>query len=144
MNVKNSGFTLIELMIAVAILGILAAIAIPQYQTSVAKTQVNRALGELGTYKSSFEFRISEGLAVSNHDLGYVPSSLTLEDSLTPIANLNADGSGHLQVTMGDEALPFLTGVVIRFERTVEGSWSCLIDKSGSSQWKEEPVNKSV
>ncbi len=62
-NKKSHGFTLIELMIVVAIIGILAAIAIPQFANLVAKSQEGRTKANLGTIRSalSIYYGDSEG-----------------------------------------------------------------------------------
>jgi type IV pilus assembly protein PilA len=138
MQKHYSGFTLVELMIVVAIIGILAAVAIPLYQGNVMKSQINRAVGELGAYKSAFEMQIANGGMVTNSDLGYVSSDLTDGTMATDIGVANPDGSGHLEVTMGDSAHSSLTGIILRFERDPAGTWTCEINKSAASGWRPD------
>ena len=58
--IKQKGFTLIELMIVVAIIGVLAAIAIPQYNKYVARTQVAEAFALLGQAKQALTLYYQE------------------------------------------------------------------------------------
>lgn len=56
---KQNGFTLIELMIVVAVIGVLSAIAIPQYQEYVKKSAVGTALASVSAYKTNIEDSIA-------------------------------------------------------------------------------------
>lgn len=69
---KQQGFTLIELMIVVAIIGILAAIAIPQYQNYVARAQMTEAFTLTDGLKTDVvSFYAENGKCPSNTDAGF-------------------------------------------------------------------------
>ncbi|ASE54695.1 pilin [Stenotrophomonas maltophilia] len=68
---NQKGFTLIELMIVVAIIAILAAIALPAYQDYTSKSKVTAALADLASHKTQFEMEISNGNTPSLATAGF-------------------------------------------------------------------------
>lgn len=122
-NHAQKGFTLIELMIVVAIIGILAAIAIPQYQDYIARSQVTRVVGEISALKTSAEEQLMRGSEPSGNltALGFTDSDLISSDTVA----FNTNGSGTMTATMGENASSAVSGAVITLTRTAGGAWSC-------------------
>jgi len=83
----QKGFTLIELMIVVAIVGILAAVAIPAYQDYTVRSRVAEGLALAASAKVAVAENASNGTAL---DQGYVAPAATA--NITSVAVNNANG----------------------------------------------------
>lgn len=130
------GFSLIEVMIVIAVIGVLSVVAVPIYQDYVARGQVHRAYAEISSYKALVEERLAKGVyVISNEDLGYTQSNITVM-AVGDIATFLADGSGALMVTLGGNASSVVAGTGVSIQRSSVGSWSCDIDESGAGAWK--------
>lgn len=100
MKKVQKGFTLIELMIVVAIIGILAAIAIPAYRDYTVRAQVTEGMNIGGGLKAQVaEWRQTKGTWPSAADLGIVAPGPT--GKYVKATTVNA---GVIEVTFGNEA----------------------------------------
>lgn len=133
----QKGFTLIELMIVVAIIGILAAIAIPQYQNYVTKSQVTRVIGETGSMRTLVDlcltdnnecaFQIPESSLLGAGDaIEFKNNGKTGEKK--PILAFTTDGAGTITATFGSSASSVLRNQTIVWTRAASnagGTWTC-------------------
>jgi len=123
-----AGFTLIELMIVVAIIAVLAAIAIPQYQTYVAKSQMVAALADITPGRTAYETLVNQG--VTDGATYANVNNLGLQ-SPTPrcsqiVATVTADGQGKIECTLDGSGV--LKGGLLHLDRDDMGTWTCKSD----------------
>jgi type IV pilus assembly protein PilA len=95
------GFTLIELMIVIAILGILLAIAIPAYSDYTVRTRISEGLNLATAGKTQVsETRLSTGLFPGNNPAAGMSNTITS----TYVADLQVSGAGIITITFNTAA----------------------------------------
>ncbi|MHC1654054.1 pilin [Stenotrophomonas maltophilia] len=118
----EEGFTLIELMIVVAIIAILSAIAVPLYQIYMAKAQVGAALADIRPGKTTMEYVAQDARDASVVTAAYIGLTPT-ERCPTVEARLDSTGIGSITCTL--QGGSGVQGKDLILHRAADGIWSC-------------------
>lgn len=136
---NSSGFTLIELMIVVAIIAILAAIAVPAYQDYTIRAQISEGLTVASGAKNAvWDFISNTGrLPPSNVSAGLASNTSITGNYVSGVQV----GGGSIVITMGNQANVIISGQTLELSPVTGGGsigWAC---KSGAIAPKYLPTS---
>jgi len=133
MKTLQKGFTLIELMITIAIIGVLAAIALPAYSDYVGRAQLAEALSLMSGARTALtEYRHNEGEFPTQPEQAGLETPSEITGNYVESVTIDSSGSGMITAKMkGSGVSPGVAGNNLLLSPTTHGGaveWTCKSD----------------
>lgn len=122
-NKQQQGFTLIELMIVVAVIGVLAAIAVPQYQNYVKKSALGTALASASAYKT-----IAEDNIATTNAFPEISATFGIGTIAATSAAIDTAKGNNITATINQGSG---NGLKVQLNRAADGKWTCKHSANG-------------
>jgi len=126
MKTLQRGFTLIELMIVVAIIGILAAIAVPAYQDYTIKSRVSEGTSLVSAARTAVDVAFAEGITLASmyqtHDSLGIATSSSYKSKYVSYVSMQANGNIAIGYTNEKTLSPKVIGKILIFTPTSMGA----------------------